>query len=138
MQMGTFVVGFGTPEASCETCVAGRQLCDEDNQQVPKPAKPGIWIDPETGTALDCEPYLACIQHTTVEAVLLGPEGCKEGYMVRLNYKEQKLLRALEALELASRGICSVTMTEPSLLSFLVVSAGLCVQRVQPVLLPCR
>lgn len=56
------------------------QLCDESHQRVPKPADFGIWIDPETGEALWCEPYLSCIFHQTVEDVLAG--GCSIGYTV--------------------------------------------------------
>ena len=79
---GTFVVGWdGTSDTQeCRGCDSGRQLCDETHQIMPKPSGPGIWINPDDGSAHDCNPYIACIQHTKEEDVLLGT--CSNGYQV--------------------------------------------------------
>ena len=66
----------------CRECGSVLQLCDEPHQPVPKPSGPGIWIDPGDGSAYTCEPYIACIHHTTVEGVLSA--ACSEGYDVRM------------------------------------------------------
>ena len=81
---GTFVFGYGDPSKvhGCRDCDSDMQLCDETHQAIPKPSGPGIWIDPIEGSAHTCEPYASCIQHKTVEDVLLGE--CTEGYQVRL------------------------------------------------------
>ena len=64
----------------CRGCDSILQLCDEPHQIVPKPSGTGIWIDPFDGSAHICEPYIACIQHKTVEDVILA--ACSEGYQV--------------------------------------------------------
>lgn len=68
------------PPETCKLCEPATQLCDELHQQVPKPAAFGIWIDPVEGDAVQCEPFSACIQHRTVQAVLTGE--CSGGYLV--------------------------------------------------------
>ena len=73
--------GSSDPPEQCSPCENPNQLCDEEHQQVPKPAVAGVYIDPANGDAIICEPYVACIKHTTVEGVL--SEECTEGYMVR-------------------------------------------------------
>ena len=74
-------MNWGQSPESCIQCRPEQQLCDEDHQRVPKPATAGVWIDPETGESALCEPYAACIKHTTVEDTLSGD--CAEGYIVR-------------------------------------------------------
>jgi hypothetical protein len=80
------------PPEQCAECEPDIQKCDETHQQVPKPAQVGIWIDPVTGDALWCEPYVACIFHQTVEEVLRG--GCSDGYMVGAPLQSLCLLRS--------------------------------------------
>ena len=83
---GTFVKGWDSTSAECRICDSPLQLCDETHQIVPKPSGPGIWISPADGAAFTCEPYTACIQHTSVEDVLLGT--CREGYQVHSRLTE--------------------------------------------------
>ena len=79
---GTFVFGWDSTSYTqeCRGCDSDRQLCDEPHQIIPKPSGPGIWINPDDGSAHDCIPYIACIEHTEEEDVLLGT--CSHGYQV--------------------------------------------------------
>lgn len=81
-QRGYYVSNWksATAPEQCEMCDASVQLCDEEHQQLPKPSIAGIWIDPADGSAVVCEPYVACVQHRSVEATLSAK--CAEGYVV--------------------------------------------------------
>lgn len=81
MQAGFFVLNWGTAPESCKRCDPTLHTCDEDHQRLPKPSGPGIWIDPEDGNTVQCNPVAACLWYKTVEGVLSG--GCSEGYEVR-------------------------------------------------------
>lgn len=83
-QRGFFVGNYrevDRPE-QCLVCQPQLHLCNEEHQRIPKPAAPGIWIDPDTGDGVMCEPFSACIWHKSVGDVLRG--GCADGYQVRV------------------------------------------------------
>mmetsp|Transcript_15109 Transcript_15109/g.38851 ORF Transcript_15109/g.38851 Transcript_15109/m.38851 type:complete len:2663 (+) Transcript_15109:417-8405(+) len=69
-----FYVG---PGRTCAACPEGT-LCDELGQAVPKPAAPGLWVDPESGALLECKPASSCMFHRTV-ADVVGAR-CADGY----------------------------------------------------------
>jgi len=76
---GRFVMPIpGSISVSCAACPPGT-VCDELHQALPKPAAPGLWVDPAgSGTVLACQPPESCVFHRTVADVASG--ACAPGY----------------------------------------------------------